>query len=745
MKKQLLHFSVLFFSLILLSFYVEGQVKTRKFANGLPSNYLQKKIDQIPVYRVKPPEKFKESLQNPDRYNSKEFIYKYAIAKQIDLDFLKESKLVSDNEFNYYALKIEAEDALSVSIQFKESSLSLNSVLTIYTEFEITDSIVDKTLNNSTTWKTKAYHGNQLTLLLKVPIGEIQGNKLKVGLVSFGYRSVNSAFFGSPGASSSCHKNAICPEGGLYAQNRNSIALVEVDEGTYTGALIMNTCNTNTPYFLTAKHNLTGGGDPGSAVFIFKYLSAQCNTNTGFSAEIQFNGADVKASYDPSDFALFQLRQTPSANLGLSFSGWDRNFANGFSYASLHHPKGDLMKLSIDYNSLGLSSWGGTDTHLVAEFGYGAIEPGSSGGPLFNSSRRIVGQLHGNQATTGQFCTDLRGEYGRFDLSWNGGGTPQTALKYWLDPNNTNLLTTTTTDISSLIDVSSEPLMLGDNFICSGFTTYSISPLPSNASVTWTISNSSIASIPSPSNGSSVNLTKVGSGVVTLTANIVYCSGSTRAISKAIMVGASVSGYYTITSNYHSSGNQLTLYNNNSTIFLPANQGFGINAYLTSPGRTGNATWTRNANSYPFFWYQIGSSTLTFSGNSAPTAYQQRTGIFNLSVPTACGTFNGQFSWPIVTQGWSFRVASAPNPSTNILSVSLVDSENSSQKLATTSSSSISMDLSRFDNARQVKSWTFKGNSSEFNLDVSDLPNGTYVLRVSIDGTSKTSQIVIKR
>ena len=286
----------------------------------------------------------------------------------------------------------------------------------------------------------------------------------------------------------------------------------------------------------------------------------------------------------------------------------------------------------------------------------------------------------------------------------------------------------------------------GDDFLCSGSKSYAISgTIPPGASVCWSSSNTNSATLGATC-GTPVSLNYISNGLTKLSATVTDCIGTYPVPTiKELLVGNYAGGYYTITSNYHSSGNQLTLYNNNSSIFLPANQGFGINAYLTSPGRTGNAIWTRNASSYPFFWYQIGASTLTFSGNSAPSAYQQRTGIFNLSVPTVCGTASRQFSWPIVTQGWSFRVASSPNPSTNMLSVSVVDSENSNQKLATTAASSISMDISRFDNARQVKSWTFKGSSSEFNLDVSDLPNGTYVLRVTIDGTSKTSQIIIKR
>jgi hypothetical protein len=45
-----------------------GQVKTRKFTDGVPSNYLKKKIDQIPVFKAKAPATFREHLENPDKF-----------------------------------------------------------------------------------------------------------------------------------------------------------------------------------------------------------------------------------------------------------------------------------------------------------------------------------------------------------------------------------------------------------------------------------------------------------------------------------------------------------------------------------------------------------------------------------------------------------------------------------------------------------------------------------------------------
>ncbi|MBS1591613.1 MAG: T9SS type A sorting domain-containing protein [Bacteroidetes bacterium] len=79
----------------------------------------------------------------------------------------------------------------------------------------------------------------------------------------------------------------------------------------------------------------------------------------------------------------------------------------------------------------------------------GTVEPGSSGGPLYNSNHQIIGQIHGGNPSN--ICTSNDSAFsGRFDVSWTGGGTNSTRLSNWLDPGNTGATTTNTTDIASL-------------------------------------------------------------------------------------------------------------------------------------------------------------------------------------------------------------------------------------------------------------------------------------------------------
>ncbi len=60
--------------------------------------------------------------------------------------------------------------------------------------------------------------------------------------------------------------------------------------------------------------------------------------------------------------------------------------------------------------------------------------------PLFNASKRIVGQLHGGDALCDNNLSDW---YGRLAHSWTGGGSPSTRLSDWLDPAGTGVTSLT--------------------------------------------------------------------------------------------------------------------------------------------------------------------------------------------------------------------------------------------------------------------------------------------------------------
>jgi V8-like Glu-specific endopeptidase len=125
-----------------------------------------------------------------------------------------------------------------------------------------------------------------------------------------------------------------------------------------------------------------------------------------------------------SDFALLELNQRPSGNTGITYAGWSRSTITLNSAVGIHHPKGDVMKISFENDVPTQVSYDAGDGIALCWrviWTSGTTEIASSGSPLYNQNHRIVGQLYGGTAS----CNNPSGHdnYGRFDVSWTNGLT----------------------------------------------------------------------------------------------------------------------------------------------------------------------------------------------------------------------------------------------------------------------------------------------------------------------------------
>ncbi|MEW5924002.1 MAG: dockerin type I domain-containing protein, partial [Candidatus Zixiibacteriota bacterium] len=196
--------------------------------------------------------------------------------------------------------------------------------------------------------------------------------------------------------------------------------------------LINNVRQDRTPFFLTAEHCL--GGEE-TWVFMFNYESPTCQNIDG-PTWMTVSGSTLLANYSGSDFALLMLDESPPDSYYVYYAGWSNINIASQSSTGIHHPSGDIKKISFDYDSVTSANYlttSGTTHWRIGSWNDGTTEPGSSGSPLFDQNHHIVGQLHGGYAS----CTSITSDwYGKFSLSWTGGGSPSTRLRDWLDPYN---------------------------------------------------------------------------------------------------------------------------------------------------------------------------------------------------------------------------------------------------------------------------------------------------------------------
>jgi hypothetical protein len=293
---------------------------------------------------------------------------------------------------------------------------------------------------------TELVPGNTAVVEYYVPArNPISAASLRIHTVTHGYRTAGEFVEKAFGSSGNCNMNVNCADGASWVNQRNgALMLVSGSNGFCSGSLINNTQNDGKPYVLTANHCYS---NPATWIFRFNWQAAGCS-NPGASPTFQsLSGAVLRSRRTPSDFCLVEItgglvNNTVPAICTPYFSGWDNSGTVPTSAVSIHHPSGDIKKISFDDNSLvisqGMGSTEANSTWTVQWDRNTTTEGGSSGSPIFDQNHRIIGQLWGGGAS----CSNLSSPdyYGRVANSWAPAGSNSTnQLKFWLDPNSTGV------------------------------------------------------------------------------------------------------------------------------------------------------------------------------------------------------------------------------------------------------------------------------------------------------------------
>ncbi len=301
---------------------------------------------------------------------------------------------------------------------------------------------------------TPVLDGDELIIEVQVPAEK--RSELALMLTSINHDFMG---FSQMAASGSCNLDVVCGAAngwGIVDRYRDiirSVAIYGFNGNTFcTGFLINNTRNDCTPYFMTANHCGVNANNVSSLVVYWNYENSVCRQpltpqsgGNGNGTLDDFNsGAILRANYSPSDMTLVELDDPISSTANAFFAGWSiAETTPQDSVICVHHPSTDEKRISFEFDPTYRGSWGNgagevpTGNHLIVpDWDIGTTEGGSSGAPLFDRNKRVVGQLHGGAASCGNDSYD---SYGWFTTSWTGGGANNNRLRNWLDPDNTGV------------------------------------------------------------------------------------------------------------------------------------------------------------------------------------------------------------------------------------------------------------------------------------------------------------------
>ena len=462
-----------------------------------------------------------EKVYAEDAENDKKIDNVYRVSIRIPVSFNSKENgkwTTLDDGSLLWKFTVTAKSAKSLDLTFSKFWLPDKTKFFVYNPHSletigaITSEYLQGDKDNPSKFSTSIIRGDTLTLEYYQPKGVKDAPVIELLGVYYGYRTLStignrSLFF----QSYECEVDVRCSEGYNWSNEKKAVTCIYAKDphnGTIgSGALVMNTSMDFKPYVLTANHvvkylnfDALSNSDMSLSVFYWNYEAQSCSSSqysylSTVGATLVANPAS-KNDWDAGDFALLLLQQDPRFLNDFTpyYLGWDRSATYLPGGVCIHHPNGDVKKIStysctpliVDFSS---GDENPTGSYLRVTWdetlnGHGITEGGSSGSPLINSNHKLIGQLFGAPILLSCDYPDLPSKYGRFYTSWTGNGSssPYRRLRDWLDPLGTNQTT-----ISGSGDVI---YIVGQSVPC-GPEVYYISELPSGYTAEWQFQNTS--------------------------------------------------------------------------------------------------------------------------------------------------------------------------------------------------------------------------------------------------------------
>jgi hypothetical protein len=283
---------------------------------------------------------------------------------------------------------------------------------------------------------------------------------------------------------------------------------------------------TNTPIIVVGVSNLTNTSAQTTFTFVGKFRDVNIKQ-------------EFRVSYitdnDPNAYYVLTFKNIKSFFYGITAS--QTCLPLQINQTSIQAPRCQITNHAISFSNIKWSVYGETPSYCfgtVTNYEYRLPNGWSIGSNVSNGSNWIAG---GNNVTVTSDASNGDGDY------------------IHVRPVNTACGTGFITGQEAVISISRPAAGLiinGSNDLCSGSNNYSVSGLPSGATVTWTATNPSVATL--STSGNSSTLTKSGDGTISLTATAIINGCTAGTTSETVRVGynyinASVVGESTVYAN----------------------------------------------------------------------------------------------------------------------------------------------------------------------------------------------------
>jgi hypothetical protein len=370
----------------------------------------------------------------------------------------------TENGTAVWRARVASPGARSLGLEFSRFAMPAGGALYVY---DVAGTLVqgpytqDSQTAEGRLW-TALVQSEEAVIEVRVPAALRSALVLTLGNIDHGYldfataagiAKASNALGAEAGA---CEINVACTQGNNWSNEIRSVGVITINNQTVcSGTLINDIPQDGTPYFLTANHcGITSSSLASSVVFYWNYQSSTCSGDSGSLNQNQ-NGSALIAGDVNADFTLLRLNAKPSSSYNLYYAGFDASGSGSSSGVGIHHPGGDIKKISSSCTAAVQQTVTFTDTTpsrtvqaWQINWTSGVTEPGSSGSGFWNQNRQLIGVLSGG----GSSCSTPTGNdyYARLDVAWTANTASSGQLKASLDPSNTGQRSVCGLDAASL-------------------------------------------------------------------------------------------------------------------------------------------------------------------------------------------------------------------------------------------------------------------------------------------------------
>ncbi len=453
--------SLLFAFFIIINVSITQAVYITEAPTSIENQMTDEMLPQINL----PALNYQKLIAQDEKEKKEGLPYRFGYVHDVNID-MQEDFLwdTLSNDMRVGRVKISAPSATTINLNYSAFDINTKTRLYVYgqSKEDFIGPFTYKNIKENKEFATGLIKDSICYVEIIEPINHSKKNRVVINGIVHGYRSVRgkvNSLLKAFQDSGSCNYDVGCGIANGWSDQIKSVALILTGNNNRicTGALINNTSQNCQPYFLTAEHCFSNRnpGDVLNNIFMFNYDSptpACPGTPVMDGPTTQtVQGATVVAEGFDSDFFLLQLTTNPLDFYDVYYAGWNRANSGVTDTRAIHHPAGDVKKFSVDNDPpAGNDNFRGSPigSHWRVVWEQGTTEGGSSGSPIFDQNKRIIGDLSGGTAS----CSNPNGPdvYGKIWYSWDQNGSANNArLRPWLDPTNSNVMFVDGTNCSS--------------------------------------------------------------------------------------------------------------------------------------------------------------------------------------------------------------------------------------------------------------------------------------------------------